>query len=357
MVDWRSLVDGRTDGLSTAVHGLRVGDAVHAVLLDRATSIEPAKPSSPSRSWGSAGVFEVDAEGRSVLVPRETLIAELRQYGGRVWVDRVSYQVSSGRIEGIRVRGTALGGLHLGKDEDIERTLGPSIGVERTLGWIVHHFPERSLSVAWDTREGCIEHVALGPVDWRPPVFGAADVLREWVAASGAGLAPAWEEPADRSSSTWVRYGRVTALLRAFHLGSPKAFSEGEFLEGRPLSAYPLAAAALETGPWQREGDRGLATYPDALGRLFWWLLHYRTTAQKLLDVNAGWLVAGHPGILTAIDVTKEANEGVAEAIADVEVLLHEMIAPGGEHVPEREMIARWGWPEVDLEDLLSSEL
>src|SRR5579871_6040875 len=113
-----ALVAGRADGLSTAVGGVRVGDGVEALPLDRATGIQPSGPPAPNRAWIDGGVFEVTADGRRVAVPRETLVAELRRYGGRVYVDRVSYQVTSGRIERIWVRGKALEGLPFSADAD-----------------------------------------------------------------------------------------------------------------------------------------------------------------------------------------------------------------------------------------------
>jgi hypothetical protein len=76
--------------------------------------------------------------------------------------------------------------------------------------------------------------------------------------------------------------------------------------------------------------------------------------AEKLLQINQGWLSAGHLGIFTALQVTGDANEGVA---ASLEALLIEMIDPSGKQVTEREMIERWGWPDVDLDQLLADEL
>jgi hypothetical protein len=146
---------------------------------------------------------------------------------------------------------------------------------------------------------------------------------------------------------------RVGALLRAFALGSFEGFADGKFLEGRPLAAYPRAAKALEEGPW-RHPDREQS---DTLSRLFWWLLVYRTEAQRLLRVNSGWLEAGHPGILTALELVHRANAGVSKAIAGVDALLVEMISPEGKRIPESELVARWGFPDVDPDELERDEM
>lgn len=354
-IDWKALVCGKTDGFTTAVFGARVGDPFASLPQSRITQLEPMTPS-VRRSWGSRGVFEIAEDGSEVAVPREVLFAELQKHGGRAYAERVTYELSDGKIRKIWVRGAPLKGLPFSVETDIERLLGPSIGVQRSLGWAIHHFPERGLSVAWHIKEGHIEHVALGPVEWTPPIFSAKDVLSEWLAAERAGLGPRWNEPQDHASSAWVRYARVMALLRAFDLGSPRSFADGEFLEDRPIVAYPRAAKAIEARTLRRAG-RPFAARSDTLSRLFWWLLLYRGEAERLLRKNSGWLEAGHPGILTALYVTGAANAGVAAALAEVDALLLEMISPEDEQISEREMFERWGYPAVDLDQILQDEL
>jgi hypothetical protein len=361
IIDWQALLDGHANGFDVTVNGARIGDSIEAIPLDRITSIDPRTPH--VRHWSESSetgrsefrVFDITDDGQEVEVPRETLLAELRQHGGRAYLERVTYELADGRIRKIWIRGIPLESLTFAVEADIERVLGPAIGIEREFGCAVRHFPERGLSVAWHVKEGRVEHVGLGPVEWTPPIFSASDVLHEWFAAASCKLAPEWEEPQDRASSRWVRYARVTALLRAFELGSPRTFAEGQFLEGHPISAYPLAAEAL-----QKAGNRlggGVIQDRDVLCRLFWWLLVYRIEAERLLGINSGWLVAGEPGILAALDVTGRTNDGVAAALAEVDALLAEMIAPGGKQIREREMIERWGWPEVDLNELEEEEL
>lgn len=349
-IDWRSLLERRTDGFSTAVGGARVGDGFDALPFDSITQLRPDTPS-VDRSWGSEGVFDLREDGSQVAVPRETLLAELRQYGGRAYAGMVTFELADGRIRSIWVRGLLLRTLPIGSEAAIEQWLGPSSGVERTLGWNIHHYPERGLSVGWHAKEGRLEHVAFGPVGWTEPKFGAREVLSEWLAAHSV-LAPEWKEPEDRASSKWVRHARVMALLRAFELGSPEDFSQGRFLEEKALSGYPRAAGALKE--FERDFPKPRS---DSLCRLFWWLLTYREEAEPLLQIHSGWLSASHPGILTALRATGRANSRVKEALSEVETLLVELISPSGKQVTEREMIERWGWPQVDLQQLLQDEL
>ena len=88
--------------------------------------------------------------------------------------------------------------------------------------------------------------MTVGPVDWVPPVFSTKDVLNEYIAGVLAGLDPEWIEPAEESSSEWVRYKRVQALLGAFGLGDPVSFTEGRFLEGKELDAFPLCHKSIQ---------------------------------------------------------------------------------------------------------------
>jgi hypothetical protein len=315
MIDWQLLLEGKADGHSLPVNGARVGDPAASIQADRVQSHE----------WDP-----------------------------RVFVDQVCYVLADGRVQRIFIRGTPLEGLPFSSEKDIERTLGPSSGIERKLGWAIHHFPGRGISVGWHLKENRIEHVALGPVEWVRPTFGSKEVLTEWLAASRLAFSKDWKEPQERTGSAWVRFARITALLRAFDLGTPNSFREGLFLGGKLLEAYPRSAAAIEQY-WGRFGSIG--TRPDALQRLFYWLLVYRSTAEDLLQINSGWLEASHPGLMTAIMLTSEANKGVAVAMGEVEGLLRELISPVDRQISESEMVSRWGWPEIDIEHLRQEEL
>ncbi len=54
--------------------------------------------------------------------------------------------------------------------------------------------------------------------------------------------------------------------------------------------------------------------------------------------------------------MTGDVDESIAAALKDVEALLLELIDPSGKEVTERELIERWGWPQVDLENLETEE-
>ncbi|MFL5347716.1 MAG: hypothetical protein ACJ8AT_23250 [Hyalangium sp.] len=351
MVDWQPLLAGSVDGLSISVGGACVGDTVNALPFRDITQVFPNTPP-VRRKRGHDAASDAGEDASRDAVTQGSPLEEVRRHGGYVHTGKVAYEVAKGLIRKIWVRGPFLKTLPFTEEADIERLLGPSTGLERKLGWVIHHYPERSFSVGWHAREGRIEHVALGVIDWVPPTFGARQVLREWLEGAHAGLAPDWQEPPDRATAQWVRHARVLALLRAFELGSPKDFADGSFLKGKALSTYPRAAQVLREAQ-----ERGGSHEPDALGRLFWWLLLYREQAEKLLQFNSGWLVASHTGLLTALQVTGDANEGVAAALEELEALLVELIEPSEKQVTERELIERWGWPEVDLDELLMDEV
>jgi hypothetical protein len=352
-IDWQALLDGHAKGFVITVHGARIGDGIDAISLDRITFIEP-QIRKMGRRYTDSGIFNIIEDGQDVAAVRAGLLAELRQHGGCAFVNLVKYDVVDARIRKIRIRGLPLQSVPFAVEADIERMLGPASGIERVHGCVVHHFPERGLSVAWHVDGGRVEHVALGPVEWTPPVFSASDVLREWVAAACCRLAPEWNEPEDRTSSQWVRHARVTALLHAFELGSPQTFADGRFLEGRPVAAYPRAGEVVQK-TWG-DHDRDAMGFSDILCWLFSWLLRYRSDAERLLRCESGLLVA-HSGTIAGIDVTRRATNGVVTALAEIDALLTEMIAPGGKQITEREMIERWGWPEVDLDQLEQEEL
>jgi hypothetical protein len=353
MVDWQALMEGRVDGSSLSVGGTRVSEPVRAIPSKDITTVLPETPQVRRNRAHKEAPSTGNDKSTGTVTP-ESPLDELHKYGGYIHLHegKVACQVADGRIRKMWVRGPFLSGLPFTAEADIERLLGPAAGLERSYGSVIFHYPERSLSVSWYARENRLESVALGTVDWSP-LFGARRVLEEWLAAAHAGLDPHWEEPTDHATSEWVRYARVVALLRALELGSPRDFAAGKFLMGKPMSAYPLAEQVL------REVQK-MSGLPDSdeerLSRLFWWLLIYRMQAEKLLQINSGWLVAGMLGIYTALRVTGDANEAVKSALQEIEVLLVELIDSMGRQVTERELIERWGWPQVDLDELLADE-
>jgi hypothetical protein len=342
-LDWAALIRGE----SISFGGARLGDPLDKIPFADVTMIEP-RGNHASRGYKEGKVWHVEGDVWTEI-PRDELMRELYEFGGRAYVERSGFEVTDGVISHIWIRGAPLGDLPVRALGDIERLFGKPLGIERTLGWLIHHYPERGLSVAWHASEGRVEHVAFGPVVWKPRLFGARDVLYEYLSA--APRLREWTEPRDRNTSAWVRWARVRSLLRAFTLGTPEEFAEGKFLDGKKLEDYPLAAAAV-TRSWR---DREPAREP--LGRLFWWLLVYRGEAENTLRLNSGWLEAGHPGILTALRVTGQANGRIGAALEEIEMLLCEMIAPDGKTWGEAEMVARFEWPEVDLAKLEGDEL
>lgn len=351
MVDWKPLLAGSVDGSNITVGGACVGDTVNALPFKEIVRVFPTTPQ-VRRMLGQDVPADTEEDAPRGAVTRESPLEEVRKHGGYVHTETAVYEVANGVIRKIRVHGPVLSPLPFAKEADIERLLGPSKGLEQKSGCVVHHYPERNFSVGWHAKQDRLDHIALGAVNWVPPLFGAKEVLREWLDAAYAGLAPNWEEPTDRTTSRWVRHARVVALLRAFGLGTPEDFAEGRFLAEKPLSTYPRAAQVLrETQEAGGDNER------DTLGRLFWWLLLYRQQAEKLLQFNSGWLAASHLGILTALRLTGEANEDLTAALEELDLLLVELIEPSGKQVPERELIERWGWPLVDLEELLMDEV
>ncbi len=355
MVDWRSLLKGATNGFDTAVLGVRVGDPVEAIPFDRVSGIETSPPGA-HRMWTREGVVDVAQDGRRTPVPRKVQIQELHEHGGCVFVDMICYVVERGIVRAIRVRGAATADLPIRSETDIERAFGAPIGIERVLGVVNYHFPALGLLVAWDPRDRRVESIGFGPVDWTPPVYGAKEVLQEWLASGIRGRFETPEEPKDRKSSAWVRYARVRALLLAFGLGSPAEFGNGAFLHGRPQSACPRSAAEVARirldypeGYRPKESDSDLPIF-------FGYLLDYRFAAERLLRHYGRMLECSIIGAAAALELAVSANSKIAADLTEIDELLAEMISPEGKKVALVELVEKWGWPEVDLEELEREE-
>jgi len=352
-MDWDSLLQGKTDGSKWPFKGVRVGDDMTALMLDQVRLIEPMTPNVRRGQSSSLGICDIAEDGLWSPVPRDQLVNELRQYGGRVFAEQASYLISDGKIRKLWIRGAPLSGLPFKREKDIEQVLGPALGSELSFGTVAYHYPRRHLSVCWDTKEDRIEYVAVGSVDWVPPVFSANDVLVEYLAGMTAGIGPEWVEPPETGSSEWIRYKRLRALLDAFGLGDPISFSEAEFLEGKTLDSFPKCCEAIRETMGNRISHDSGAT----LSSLFGMLLSYRIQAEELLHFNFGWLEVSSQDILTAIRITEHANKDLTVALSSIEALLIEMIDRDGRQFSKKEMIAQWDWPQVDLNFLVQTEL
>lgn len=303
MIDWQQLLQGNLP----AVHGVRVGDPIEAVPLDRVTTTEAEE----AEEWRRAG-------GPS-----------------HIHADKCCFVITNGHVSKILVRSTLLDGLPIQKQGDITRLFGEPLGIERIFRWrFIHHYPQRQLSIAWNPVENRVEQVAFGPVIWEPRMFSTRDMLDEWL-ASDLSRTPDAAEPSDRSSSAWARWTRVNVLLRGFQLGSPTEFAEGDFLFSKDPDDYPRAWNAIrEHSPFVDPALEDLA-----LPQLFRRLLSYRTKAHRLLEFNSGILEgSGLPGIFAATRITQTANRRIATKLANIDALLIELIAPDDRRIAERDL-------------------
>ena len=310
MIDWQQLLQGELP----AVHGVRIGDPTEAIPLDRVVTTE-----------------DEEAE-------------EWQRAGGPSYIDTSCFVIMRGHVTRILMRGALLDDIPIREQGDIARLFGEPLGIERIFRWrFIYRYPQRQLSIAWNPVKNRVEQVAFGSVTWEPRMFSARDVLDEWL-ASDLSRAPDAGEPSDRSSSAWVRWTRVNALLRSFQLGSPTEFAKGEFLLGKAPGAYPRSRDAICTRDEEFSSlDYELQQF--SLQQLFGWLLFYRSKAQQLLTINSGWLEIGFPGTLAAVTLTEDANRRIATEIADIDALLIELIDPDDRRIAERDLE---GWIHDD---------
>jgi hypothetical protein len=317
MIDWQELLKGKLP----AVHGIHVGGPIKAIPRDRLTATEAEE----AEQW--------------------------RRAGGPSFIDKCCFVIKNRRVVKILVRSTLLDGIPIGEQADIMRLFGEPFGIERIFQWrLIHHYPQRRLSIAWNPREGRVEQVAFGPVTWEPRMFSARDLLDEWLAYR---LGPTPEEPSDRSSSVGVRLIRVNALLRGFQLGSSTEFATGEFLLGKKPVSYPRACNAIR----RRDSTFSAANCESqqwALRHVFSRLLHYRETAHQLLNFNSGILEAGLPGTLAPISITEGTNRRIATELVGIDRLLIALIDPDDLRIAEPDLE---GWIYDDeLKHLLEVE-
>lgn len=346
-IDLRPLLkpEGRGDAIN--IYGVRPGDA--AAKLRDAPLTGGEDRATGKRSYHSGKIFRRLEDGSEEEIPLTEIIASVLENGGWLRAGSIAFAIDGGKVSRIFVRGPSLETLGIQRLEEITKLFGRPEGIERTLGWVVHHYPSRSLVVAWHAREGRLEHIALGPDDWRSMRYGTRDLLGELVRHWEAFEALQWREPA--GGSIQARYQRVAALARAFELGSVGDVAEGAFIERDPARYGSLLDAIAARGPF---ADRS-----PQLSHARWvytHLLHYRVDAQRVIAATSGWLECSDPALLGMI-ATQNAIAGDLQALlAPIDGWLRAFLGGDDRTFDERFLIEKLGWPDVDIGEMEAEE-
>lgn len=339
------LGNGRGDAIVVA--GVRVGDA--AADIDRAalTGAEDEGHNEP-RTYTRGTVYRSGPDGAQVEIPLAERVGGALQRGGWLRCGEIALRVVNGRIERIFVRGPSLASLEIRCEDDIARRFGPAGGHERQLGWRLHHYPDRNLVVAWDCRNTCLEHVALGPDSWSEERLGARNLLYELLGAFER-LRLSDSEPADGSAR--VRHQRIAALARALELGTVSGLVNGEFLEGELSKERQAVIAEIAA-----RGPRPELSRPAPADWLFSSLLRYRGDVYRVIHATSGWLECSDPALLGMIATQNRLGAQIADLMVDVDRWLCLLMDPAERTFELKELIARHGWPDVDLHSIEMDE-
>jgi hypothetical protein len=159
-----------------------------------------------------------------------------------------------------------------------------------------------------------------------------------------------WAEPPGGTER--VRYQRIAALARALGLGKPAeivrgAFLEGDLDDGRRRVLDELIA---QGPPFELRSFRGSTPW------MFSHMLQYRSNAERVVKATSGWLECSDPLLLGMISVQDRIGAKITTLMADVDRWLCSLMDPAGRTFELRELIARHGWPDVDLHQLEMDE-
>lgn len=352
MIDVSPLLRGAS-GTALRVAGVAAGEA--AILIDRAALARADGQMLAGWSQSNGKVHWTDAAGTRSEVPLATLGDEVIAGGGFLRVDAVAIRVDSGVVTRIFVRGSPLMALGIRREADVERVLGSAEGQSLERGCRVFHYPKRMFALGWHRKDGRVEHLALGADPWQEPRFGAPELLRESLAAFPT-LAPSgWARPSQswlpgRSSNannpvTVARYQRLSALGTALGVGTPATFVKGEFLQGElHLGQHAVLDELAALG--------GHEPRRFAPSLLFTHLLHYRNDVERVITATSGWLECSDGALLGMIATQNRLGREIGALMTDVDRWLRTLIDPEARTFEQRDLVARFGWPDVDLHEL-----
>lgn len=345
-IDLSPLLRGER-GETIRVAGVRVGDP--AASVDRG-ALTHAAADPPGESGQYRGGSAYDTGFTKAEGVKEALLEAAVRGSGFLQCGDASIRVMDGAIEQIFVRGPSLASLGIAREVDLEQRFGAAIHRERRLGRRIHHYPARGLVVACNEDDRLVAHVALGEA----PRLGAKDLLSELLLGFFALERAGWAEPPDGSAR--VRYRRIAALARALGLGSGTGavadLVRGKFLEGQLEARRGVLEEIAAHGEYA--GDSSI---PSATSYLFESLLRYRHDVGRVVRVTAGWLCCSDPGLLGMIGTQDRLGRRFEAMMADVDRWLCTLMDPEHRTFELRELIARHGWPDVDLYALEMEEI
>lgn len=342
-LDLRPLLGLATRGDAVAVLGVRVGEPATKVERARLDDAELTEPIHEGHAYRAS---DDDLRAR----PLAERVARVCEGTGWLRGEGCALRVERGLIARIFVRGAALSTLEIDREADVRRCFGAPDGIERTCGAVAHHYPARALVVSWSAREGRLEHVALGPDSWKEPRYGARELLTELLVHWRDLKAHRFEEPAE--GSIRARFHRLSALARALELGALKDVTQGAFTRREPARYAALLEDVARRGYRPRDAVR-----PHTADTLYRFLLDYRVDVERVLGATRGWLECSDPALLGMIATQTAIARSLREAIEPVDAWLCRLLDPEGRTFGERELIERFGWPDVDIMELELEEL
>lgn len=351
VVDLGKLLDGRTRGDEIEVHGVRRGDRAERLAAIPWTSADGDEFPGERRAYAEGRVYRMHGDER-VEIPLARRIEGVIARRGWLRVDGVAVLIERGCISRIVLHGRSLDALGIRAREDVERLLGMAEERVRHQRQVTYLYPSRGFEVAWDD-VGRLDHVTLGQNVGAEPRRGASALLVELVANWKLLEAQGWREPP--GGPLKVRHQRIASLAHALDLGTVEDVADGQAIARRGSAYVPLLAeiAARAPGLTARQFVPAEVVYTH--------LLHYRVGAEAVLGATRGWLECGDAALLGMITTQAAIAEVLRKELAPIDTWLAGFLDPLGRSFSERELIATWGWPDIDpaaleMEDELGPE-
>jgi hypothetical protein len=291
-----------------------------------------------------------------------SLIDEAFESAGWLMTDQVKFRLEGGVVRQIVVSEAALDALRIENEGDVIARFGEPAGYERRFGLRTAFYPARDFSVAWHVAKKRLEQITLGgEAGWVEPTAGARELLNllleSWKSFEEDGFA----EPPASQAPLYHRHRHASALCAALGLGSLADAAGGAFVERGDVRRFrrvceqlraesSLPAHLLEEfalPPEWRTDDNA-----DELSQVYQGMLGFYRQARALLSYNRGWSVCSDPVWLGLIRMTNKAAKPLEASLVPVETALLGFLDPDDRRFPLRELIARYGYTDVDLGEI-----
>lgn len=279
----------------------------------------------------------------------------------------IVFRVSGDIVVEILLKKEVLEGLNIRNQENIRSVFGEPDAIEKRYSHVHYFYPTKGVIVTWDHDNRAIFGIYFGENIIEQTVYRASDFLRLY--QEFRQMEPNvnnWKLRRLKSNKPrYYRLKQLLSLMKAFHIGDDllEDFHNRKFLSRRDLDSLAPIMADVQRYALDNEFEKRLYKKEkerlDSMSNfviLIQELLRFSNACRDLLAFNSGWLqTSSITSRYTIYKTNKILNSINLIELEEIESFLCHLIDPKSQEFTEAELQRNYGFPDIDLRAIDSS--